>query len=554
MSAAGGAPKAGDVMISMTPDEATAWLKAGAPDDIVEWKASRGQVVELSVWKGTNKKQDGVKLDADLHVVIEQTMAVAATHEKLYQKSGKLVCVESEDNGRVKLITVSASRMQEMLSECSRWLKPSKKDKDYTQVDPPEKLAEAMVNRGSWEHIRPLRSVTAFPILSPRGALYAQKGYASEVKAFYAGNCAVDVPQAPTRDDAEQAINILFDIVCDFPFADAAHRSAWLAALLSVLSRFAHDGNIPLVVIQANTARAGKTKLVEIISHIVNGKAANATTQPKNEEEERKRITSTLLGGPSLVLIDNVVATFGGQNINALITSRDYGDRNLGKLELLELENTATWFVTANNVMLAPDTAQRSLHIRLQSDHEKPQDRDGFKYPSLIETVKERRAELLGAALTILKAYIVAGKPDMALKPWGSFEEWSRLVRGAIVWCGLPDPALTRVELEDECDAQAPLEHGLVEGWGELLDVVGKPEGITAKEALDFLADKNDGCCSTLREALATIAVHGKELPTVNKLGASLRKFKNLNRGGKMLKDEGSEKFAKRWYVHHLKA
>lgn len=553
MSAVGGAPKAGDVMISMTPEEATAWIKAGAPDDVVEWKASRGQVVELSFWKGTNKKEDGVKLDADLHVVIEKTMAVAATHEKLYQKSGKLVCVESEDNGSVKLIEVSASRMQEMLSERSRWLKYSKKEKDYKESNPPESLAKAMVARGSWEHVRPLRAVTPFPVLAPGGALHAKVGYAPDVKAYYAGNCAVSVPAAPTSEDADEAVRVLFDIVRDFPFAQEAHKSAWLAALLSVVSRFAHDGNIPLVVIQANSPRVGKTKLVEIISHIVNGKAPTVTTQAKNEEEERKRISSTLLGAPSLVLIDNVVSTFGGQNINALITSRDFGDRRLGKLEMLELENTATWFVTGNNMTLAPDTAQRSLHIRLQCDDEKPQLRSGFKYKNVVQTVKAQRAELLGAALTILKAYIAAGKPDMALEPWGSFEEWSRLVRGAIVWCGLPDPALAREELEDECDAQAPFEHGLVEGWDELLILKGKPEGITAKEAIDFLESTKDAC-STLREALATIALPGKQLPTVNKLGASLRRFKNLNRGGKMLKDEGSEKFAKRWYVHHLKA
>lgn len=547
---AGTAPKPGDVMVAMTPEESTAWIKAGCPDP-VEWKASRGQVVELSVWKGTQKKPDGVKLDAELHVLIEQTMAVAATHEKLYQKAGRLVCVESEDDGRVKLVAVSASRMREMLSESSRWLKLDKKGTDYQSVDPPEKLAEAMVARGSWDHIRPLRAVTAFPILSAKGSLCTKVGYVPDAKAYHAGKCPVEVPDSPTPEDAKDAINILFDIVCDFPFADEAHRSAWLAALLSPLSRFAHDGNIPLVVLQANTRRAGKTKLVEIISQIVNGRAPAVTTHTKNEEEERKRITSTLLGGPSIVLIDNVVSTFGGQNINALITSREHGDRNLGKLEMLELENTATWFVTGNNMLLAPDVAQRSLHVRLQSDEEKPQKRSGFKYPDLIETVKERRAELLGAALTILKSYIAAGKPDMALPAWGSFEEWSRLVRGAIVWCGLPDPALTREELEDECDAQMPLEHGLIEGWDELLILKGKSEGMTAKEVLDFLGGTNDAC-PTLRAALGEIAEHGKPLPNVNKLGARLRQLKNLNRGGKMLKDSGSDKLAKRWYIHHV--
>lgn len=34
------------------------------------------------------------------------------------------------------------------------------------------------------------------------------------------------------------------------------------------------------------------------------------------------------------------------------------------------------------------------------------------------------------------------GRPDDSarLPPWGSYEPWSDLIRGAIVWAGMPDP------------------------------------------------------------------------------------------------------------------
>ena len=73
------------------------------------------------------------------------------------------------------------------------------------------------------------------------------------------------------KASAHAAIETLFDVVCDFPFASPAHRAAWLAALLSPLSRFAHDGNVPFVVVQANCPRVGKTSLVNLISYIVTG-------------------------------------------------------------------------------------------------------------------------------------------------------------------------------------------------------------------------------------------------------------------------------------------
>ena len=101
------------------------------------------------------------------------------------------------------------------------------------------------------------------------------------------------------------------------------------------------------------------------------------------------------------------------------------------------------------------DTARRVCHIRLESPHERPEERTDVKRPHLLRWVTERREELLAGALTILKAYHLAGRPDFGLKPWGSFESWSALVRNALVWCGLPDPGETRVVMQEQADETA---------------------------------------------------------------------------------------------------
>ena len=59
------------------------------------------------------------------------------------------------------------------------------------------------------------------------------------------------------------------------------------------------------------------------------------------------------------------------------------------------------------------------------------------------------------SALTILNAYIVAGRPNQHLAPWGSYESWSALVRNAIVWCGEEDPGNTRRVLQETSDETA---------------------------------------------------------------------------------------------------
>ena len=68
----------------------------------------------------------------------------------------------------------------------------------------------------------------------------------------------------------------------------------------------------------------------------------------------------------------------------------------------------------------------------------------------------------------------------MDIPAWGSFEEWSRIVRHVVVWCGLPDPADTREELLKKADAGAGELRALIAGW---LEIDPNQKGITASRA-----------------------------------------------------------------------
>jgi hypothetical protein len=291
--------------------------------------------------------------------------------------------------------------------------------------------------------------------------------------------------------------------------------------------------------VQANTARAGKTTLVQVISKIVTGFDSSVITFTRNEDETRKRIFTFLRHPRSIVLVDNVVGQFGGANINAMLTTRSFEDRIIGQSKYLEVKADASWFVTGNNMSLAPDTAERCVHVRLQSDLENPHERTGFKYPYLFETVKERRGELLSAALTILKAFIAAGKPEQSLSSWGGFETWSRLVRGAVVFAGLPDPALTRVELEEEADVEADTLSSAVEALWAWQQEAGITSPYQGSDVLDSL-QANPDRFGELRRALVNLSPSpGDALPGAKVVGRHFREAKNRNFGGFVL---GSEK------------
>jgi putative DNA primase/helicase len=81
--------------------------------------------------------------------------------------------------------------------------------------------------------------------------------------------------------------------------------------------------------------------------------------------------------------------------------------------------------------------------------------------------VRRDRGRYVAAALTIVRAYIVAGKPDR-LRPLPSYEPWSDLVRSSLVWLGRSDPVATMEETQKD---HAAVVHGLTRFVGHLLDM-----------------------------------------------------------------------------------
>lgn len=484
-------------------------------------------------------------VSSDLNELVDRSFRLLANDPCLFQKAGELVVVAADKDGQVRLSKAKASQLRYLLAKHARWVNGKKR------CHPPSAIATCLADRSSWEHARTLRATTTFPVLSSSGAIRTSRGYDAETRTLLVGDVPVEVPEQPSQADAHEAVARILDVVQDFPFADDVHRSAWLAALLTPLSRFAHDGNVPLVLVQANAPRVGKTRLVQVISYILTGAESPAITQTKGEDETRKRALPLLREARPMVLIDNVLGTFGGATTNAITTSRTFEDRVLGKSSTISCENLTTWFITGNNVTLAADTPERCLHIRLCCEEENPNLRDGFRYPDLFAVVKERRAELLSSALIILKAFTAAGMPEQGLPAWGSFEAWSRLVRGALVWAGMPDPAVTRHELQANADVETDLKSMLVAGIEELQSARNIDGGLRAADILDLIKNTPVDMAPTLRAALVEIAAPAL-VPDPKTLSRHLRDAKGRNLRGLVLRCEPDPKAAHRWRVERV--
>ena len=488
----------------------------------------------------------------------EQAIQALSKDNKLYQRGGRLVhvvggvnhdSIERPDDAP-RVLPLSLPGLREQLTRVARFVTLNEKDDDAENkpAHPPKWCYEAIAARGEWFGIRSLAGVVTAPVLRPDGSVLSTPGYdAATGLLFDPQGIVFPIIEKPTRENALRAVDSLLDVVADFPFAKPEHRAAWLAYLLTALARFAFGGPAPLFLVDANIRGSGKSLLCDLVSLIVTGREMSRMSNPKDDDECRKRITALALAGDTLCLIDNIIGGLGCASLDAALTATVWKDRVLGASEIVELPLLVTWSATGNNVVLHADTSRRVAHIRLDSRLENPEQREGFKHPNLKAYVREHRAKLLADALTILSAYCYAGRPQQKLPTWGSFEGWSDLIRQAIVWYGLPDPGATRTELVEQSDREATALRALLGGWDEL-----DPDrfGLTTVEILGRLT-KQPEQYERVRDAVLELCPPkaGHPLPSTGSLGNKLRHLRGRVIGGRCLDYREGRGRKRAWHV-----
>jgi phage/plasmid primase-like uncharacterized protein len=485
------------------------WLLDGhAVADLPTVAVTAEEAAEWAKKKRESNSGREIIIDTDETRVIDEGIAVLARQGELYQRGACLVQVtegvepprgiaRAKDAPRIAL--ARHARIRELLADGADWLRPAGEG-EFEQVHPPDWVIKGIDARGQWRGIRRLESVIEVPVLRADGSILQTPGYDEATGLLFRPQIAfLPVADSLGKDDAWRALAALLEVVADMPFANEAHRAAWLAATLTPQARFAFHGPAPLFLVDANVRGCGKSLLTDCTSEITAGREMARMALPRDDEEFRKRITALAIAAEPLVLIDNISGTLGSASLDAALTATSWSDRILGQTAMASgIPLFATWYATGNNVILAADTARRTLHIRLESPEENPEERSGFRHPALLPWIRQGRQRLAVAPVTILAAFCAAGRPDMRLKPWGSFEAWSALVRQAVVWVGMPDPAETRVELSRQSDREAAALRQLLAGWEEI-DPSGR--GMTVAAVLEELGEHPNGYAS-LRAAL----------------------------------------------------
>ncbi|WP_034435258.1 phage NrS-1 polymerase family protein [Candidatus Contendibacter odensensis] len=466
-----------------------------------------------------------------------------------YQRVGMLVRPVKQDTstgkksiripaGALVLKEVNLPWLNRRFSQSAQWVKFNKEAEEWLPADPPPKYAETLLAlAGEWR-APVLTGIIECPTLRREGSLLTQSGYDEESGLYvdYTGD-PIRVPDAPTSTDARAALEVLKEPFSEFPFAEGdVDLSVALAGLLTAIVRRSLR-TAPLFAFDAPVMGAGKGLIVNTIAMVATGRAAPAISQGKDEAEDEKRLGALLLQGVPLLNIDNIERDLQGDLLCSALTETSIAIRILGKSEVPNMPSNVAMFATGNNLRARGDMVRRMLVCRIDPACERP-DARAFQR-NLNEWVPANRARLLSAALTVLRAYIVAGKPKQDIPPYGSFEEWSGWVRSALVWAGMPDPNLTRTRLEADDAVTANL-HSILTLW---FAEFGK-NGMTAAEMAQQagLPGRSD-----LHRALLEVAVSRRDSEKVDalRLGHWLKRNKGKIASGLRLEKAGENTDAK---------
>lgn len=412
-------------------------------------------------------------------------------HDRMFQRGGQLVRVcrlpeggtergVSRPAGVVVIQRVTADFLLQALASNAQFLKMDgrTKDKKWVPADPPKQLAELILARsGKWP-FPPLRGVLACPTVRPDGSLLLKPGYDLASGYFMAHKLNVRVPDSPGKAEAVAALGKLKALLEGFAFVEPVDQAVAVSLILTAVIRAALD-TAPLITTTATTRGSGKTTLGDTAAVLATGRCCPAVAATTDRQELEKRLVASLLSGDAIVNLDNINGELGSDLLCQATTGPALKIRPLGSSTPVEIPNTALWIANGNNMTVTGDLARRTLKCRLDPGVERPELRQ-FAFNPIHEAGK-RREELLGACLTLVWAYVVAGKPSVGKPAMGSFEAWSELVRNPILWASGVDPCDSYEMVVDE-DPEAENLRALLESWQACFGEERK----TIKEAMEI--------------------------------------------------------------------
>jgi hypothetical protein len=253
---------------------------------------------------------------------------------------------------------------------------------------------------------------------------------------------------------------------------------------------------------------------------------------------------AALMVSQPLINIDNVNGMLGGDFLCQAVEREIVKIRVLGQSRLIQVEpRGTTFFATGNNIAIHGDMTRRAIRCTLDARMERPEIRQFKGNP--VATVLDDRGRYIAAAFCLVRAYLVADRPNPAPK-LASFEAWSDTVRSALIWLGRADPCATVAAVAAD-DPERMILAEVLDTWSRVIGT-GYSQRLTIARLLALINEQDGGWNyrhPELRAALLATSPRGGL--DAKALGNWLRKYKGRIVGNLCLRNRPGEHAADWW-------
>lgn len=290
-----------------------------------------------------------------------------------------------------------------------------------------------------------VRVISPIPVLTRGGRSISAPGYHPGAETyismpyhqqdFWGG---YEVPERPTREDAQAAADFILDeVLADFAFAHDGHRMLALSLMITGVVRNLIDKSI-IYMVTAGERGSGKSLLGELARFIATGSEALTEISPfkMDDKETEKRAVTAVLAGSQFIGADNVPnrTDVSSVAVTTWATSPDGATelRALGGHDMVNLTGL-TFMFSGNNIGVNGDLNRRTAEIRLDFEGGVATDRKGFRHPDIKQYVASNRPKIVAAIHTIVSHGLQNPIPHDEI-PFrvASFDQWTDIVAGSL--------------------------------------------------------------------------------------------------------------------------
>jgi hypothetical protein len=426
---------------------------------IIYSHAHGGTTYQLSMKRGSLIISAGKTADA-----VDDVVNLLRKNAGLYNVGSELAYFNGD-----KVSILARDSLAYVLGKLIQFAKLNSK-REVVNIDPSDKLVTQFIALGEQRNLPKLNAVSDVPFLAIDGRVCDKDGYDPETKILLTLPEGGDfsVPSAPTLKMVEEALAFVWHPFKDFPFDSDVSRSVFLSFLLTTACRKSLP-TAPALAIDAPDAGTGKSLLSAAIGLLMQGKIPANTPQVQSDDEMRKKLTSMLMQGDEVIVIDNIKGTFKSPVFEIFLTSEYYTDRVLGGSKMAMLPNKTLTIFNGNNLTLSSDLNRRVLTARIDAGIEAPYKRKFDLNP--LDYIRTHRIDMIRALLLLIRGYLSSGTGPLRSTGMASFDDWERIVRQTVCWLGqvqstlpLTDPNLS-IDRNYEKDDEKQSISRIFEAW-----------------------------------------------------------------------------------------